>query len=207
MTCAPVVVPILTAIAIALGAAVARADTIDASGEAPYERCGYCHEIDGNPRMEEFPRLAGQSASYLAKQLRDFRAGRRVSTMQAVAELLSDGDIDVVACYFSAQTPRLDGKTRVMAPAERLRAQRLYRRGDRARGIPACGGCHGAAGEGRTGPRVAMQHAAYSEKQLLAFKQGTRTNDPGGVMRAIAAAATEREIRALARYVEGLGGQ
>jgi cytochrome c553 len=186
----------------------ARADTIDTAGQAPYERCGYCHEIDGNPRMDEFPRLAGQSAQYLAKQLRDFRAGKRESTMQAVAELLSDDDITAVARYFSSQVPRSGRETDAAQTAYRGVAERLNRNGDGARGIPACGGCHGPRGEGReVGPRLAMQHAGYLEKQLLAFKHGKRSNDAGAVMRAIATVATEREIRALALYFESLGGQ
>lgn len=187
---------------------VVYADTIDSTGQAPYERCGYCHEIDGNPRMDEFPRLAGQSVDYLEKQLRDFRAGRRKSTMQAVAELLSDDDIAAVARYFSLQAPRPAGAAAPAVGGFRGLAELLNRDGDSSRGMPACATCHGSNGEGRvSGPRLAMQHAAYLERQLLAFKHGKRVNDAGGVMRAVAAAATEREIRALALYFAGLGDQ
>jgi cytochrome c553 len=193
---------------IALAAQPACAGTIDTTGQEPYERCGYCHELDGNPRMEEFPRLAGQSSDYLAKQLRDFRAGRRSGTMQATAELLSDDDIAAVARYFNEQAPRAAHRTESPPPADRRAAERLHREGDGARGIPACRGCHGPDGAGSSsGPRLAMQHAAYLEAQLLAFKRGRRTNDAGGTMRAIASAATEPEIRALSLFFAGLGGQ
>ena len=84
------------------------ADTIDTSGQAPYEQCGYCHEYDGNSKMPMYPRLAGQQAAYIVKQLQDFRAGRRMGQMQATAELLSDEDIQEVADYFSQQAMLVD---------------------------------------------------------------------------------------------------
>ncbi|MBI3574092.1 MAG: c-type cytochrome [Gammaproteobacteria bacterium] len=178
----------------------AEAGAIDTAGQAPHERCGYCHELDGNSRMEGFPRLAGQTFDYLVKQLHDFRARRRAGTMQATAELLSDAEIIAVARYFNAQSP---SATANASPAthDRQAAEHLHRRGDSARGIPACSSCHGANGEGRGGiPRLAGQHAAYLEAQLLDFKRGARVNDGEGVMRSIVSAATEREIHALARY-------
>ncbi|HEU0202599.1 MAG TPA: c-type cytochrome [Burkholderiaceae bacterium] len=188
---------------LALAPVCAAADTIDTAGQAPHERCGYCHEADGNPRMDGFPRLAGQTTDYLSKQLRDFRSGRRTGTMNATAELLSDDDIEEVARYFNAQPPRpipID-----LAAAQRHSASRLHREGDAARGIPACGSCHGAAAEGRGDvPRLAGQHAAYLKTQLRAFKRGARANDTGGVMRAVAKHATDAELDALAHYFASL---
>ena len=75
------------------------ADTIDTSGQAPYESCGYCHEYDGNSVMAGYPKLAAQTEQYLVKQLQDFKSGKRQSVMQATAELLSAEDIQVVASY------------------------------------------------------------------------------------------------------------
>lgn len=178
----------------------AGAGSISSAGQAPYERCGYCHELDGNSRMEGFPRLAGQTFDYMVKQLHDFRERRRVGTMQATAELLSDAEIITVARYFNTQTPSASVNTSPVTQ-DRQTAEHLYRRGDSARGIPACSSCHGANGEGSSGiPRLAGQHAAYLEIQLLDFKRGVRVNDAEGVMRSIVSAMTEREIHALARY-------
>ena len=188
-----------------LACGAAAADSIDTAGQEPYERCGYCHEIDGNSRMEAAPRIAAQPQEYLVKQLRDFRTGRRAGTMQATAELLSDADIDTVARYFNAQSVRLSGPAPLAEQARRT-AERLHRHGDHARGIPACGSCHGMKGEGQgRNPRLAGQHAVYLESQLHSFKQGRRANDINGVMRKVASIATEREIQLLARYFAGLG--
>jgi cytochrome c553 len=183
---------------------VIMADTIDTTGQAPYEQCGYCHEYDGNARMPAFPRLAGQHTAYLAKQLRDFRAGRRPGRMQATAELLSDADIEVVSEYFSHQTPT-PARTAAQSPADTDAARRLYFTGDAQRGISACVTCHGArdAGDSLT-PLLAGQHARYIEAQLGQFRRGERRNDAAGVMRAISTALTEPEISALAAFLARL---
>ncbi len=190
----------ITGILLVVASGYAGAGSISSAGQAPHERCGYCHELDGNSRMEGFPRLAGQTFDYLVKQLHDFRARRRAGTMQATAELLSDAEIIAVARYFNAQTP---SATVNASPAthDRQTAEHLYRHGDSARGIAACSSCHGASGEGRSSiPRLAGQHAAYLEAQLLDFKRGVRVNDEESVMRSIVSAMTEHEIHALARY-------
>jgi cytochrome c553 len=109
-----------------------------------------------------------------------------------------------VARHFSEQPSRATGPRRQRRPA--LSAERLHRNGDGTRGVRACGSCHGRRGEGKgTNPRLAGQHAEYLEAQLLLFREGKRTND-GGVMRAIAAAATRPELQALARYFAELEG-
>jgi cytochrome c553 len=179
----------------------AGADTIDTTGQAPYEQCGYCHEYDGNSRMAAFPKLAGQHAAYLGKQLRDFRTGRREGTMQATAELLSDADIRAVAEYFSGQVPAVAAPGGVVAPA----IAALYAQGDADRGLPACAGCHGRQGEGAgTVPRLAGQHGAYLAQQLEAFAAGRRANDPEGVMGAVAARLEADEIAGLTQYLMAL---
>lgn len=188
----------------ALGAqAVAFADGEDTTGQPAHERCAYCHELDGNSRTERLPRLAGQRAEYLAKQLRDFRGGQRPSSMQATAELLSDGDIAEAAGHFSKQPVRV-------APADGPRsdsalAVRLHQEGDKTRQLRACAGCHGRDGEGRGAtPRLAGQHAAYLETQLAELRRGKRANDDG-VMHAVAANLTGAEAKALASYFASLG--
>ena len=53
-------------------------------------------------------------------------------------------------------------------------------------------------------PRVSGQFAEYVEAQLKAFRAGTRSNDPNGMMRGVAARMTDREMQAVAEYVAGL---
>lgn len=180
----------------------------DSTGQPPHERCAYCHELDGNSRTERLPRLAGQRPEYLAKQLRDFRSGARDSSMQATAELLSDPDMAEVARHFSRQPVLSSGAPAPggPAPVEPGPALRLNREGDAARHLRACAGCHGRDGEGRgVRPRLAGQHAAYLQTQLVLFRDGKRANDD--VMRAIAAALTDSEIQSLSRYFATLGAR
>jgi cytochrome c553 len=180
------------------------ADTIDTSGQAAYEQCGYCHEYDGNTRMPNFPRLAGQWPAYIKKQLQDFRAGRRSGQMTATAELLNDQAIDEVVDYFSAQVPRpLD------MPAQddtaRALAEQLYFKGDIQRGITACITCHGEHGHGIGAiPAVAGQQPDYLDKELKAFRSRQRSNDSSGQMRQVTAAMTDGDIAALAHYLAAL---
>lgn len=201
--------PILIAshILLALSCAMAavQADTIDTTGQEPYEPCGYCHEYDGNASMPGFPVLAGQHRAYLVKQLKDFRAGRRSGTMQGTAELLSDADIETVADYFSAQARRpksLDP----MPVAERDRALALYRHGDSRRELTPCISCHGPDAGGMLGyPALHGQDSRYLRQELAKFKSGVRRNDAGGLMSGIAAKLSETEIDALAELLSRMG--
>src|SRR5271156_5114577 len=72
-----------------------------AAGAPP---CAQCHAFNGvSDASGAFPRLAGQSAFYLATQLRDFASGVRASAlMSPIAKALSPDDIADVAAYFAA---------------------------------------------------------------------------------------------------------
>ncbi len=177
------------------------ADTIDTTGQEPYEQCGYCHEYDGNSKMAIYPRLAGQTVQYLQKQLRDFRSGKRKGTMTATAELLSDEDIRIVAEYFSGQ--RVNNSQDVaLKPEQAKTAKMLVEQGDRARNIPACISCHQSQAIGDAiFPRLAGQHADYLLGQLTDFKTGQRTNDASGQMTAISQQLSEQEMQILAQYL------
>lgn len=180
------------------------ADTIDTSGQEPFEQCGYCHEYDGNSRMPQYPKLAGQTTEYIKKQLYDFRSYKRLGQMQATAELLSDSDIDIVARYFSQQ--QITASQQALLTDEQYQlANSLFQDGDSRRGIPACGSCHGTQAKGAgLIPRLAGQHKAYLYDQLIAFKNGSRSNDPMAQMQKISAKLTETEIESLAGYLSRL---
>lgn len=179
----------------------ARADYLDDVGQAPYEQCGYCHEIDGNPQPGIFPRLAGQQSAYLIKQLEDFRAGTRVGPMQATAELLSDEEIQIVADYFNKQQVVVPQLVVQDDPVKQI-AKRLFVQGDATRGLTACSHCHGVDGLGEAGiPRLSGQHEAYLLVQLSQFRSGARSNDIDGQMRAISAKLSPAEINVLARFL------
>src|SRR6266850_4946069 len=75
-----------------------------AAGAPP---CAQCHAFNGvSDASGAFPRLAGQSAYYLAGQLRDFASGVRASAiMTPIAKALSPDDIADVTAYFAVNAP------------------------------------------------------------------------------------------------------
>ena len=174
--------------------------------------CSSCHGPNGNSENPEWPRLAGQSAVYIAEQLRLFRAGTRNNPiMKPLAGTLSDQDISDLAVYYQAQT--VSGLE--ADPSFWKAGSDLYRRGDKARNIPACIACHGPVGRGNLAagyPALRAQESVYVVKQLNDYASGARysgTNvtqaDPNSVMMfTIAKRLTPEDIRDIASYVQGM---
>jgi cytochrome c553 len=183
-----------------------------ADGATKSAVCSACHGPEGNSVNPEWPRLAGQSAVYIAEQLRLFRAGSRANPiMQPLAATLSDQDISDLAVYYQAQTP-----TGLEADPSYWRSgQALYLRGDRARDVPACVACHGPLGRGNLAagyPALRAQQSVYVAKQLGDYASGARYSGPnaqqasrnGTMMFTIAKRLTPEEIRDAASYVQGM---
>ena len=165
------------------------------------EKCHLCHGMEGESSSAIYPRLAGQNAAYIAKQLGDFKSGKREGTMTEMVGELSPEDMQVLGRYFAAK-PALSHKVRDkdFAVAGRV----LYQRGNKYSGIAACKSCHGEDGKGtETLPRLAGQHKRYLRGQLEDFHDRERTND-NAVMHTIASKLTEWEIEALALYISGM---
>lgn len=163
--------------------------------------CSQCHGIDGNSTLGKYPRLAGQPAGYLAKQLNEFIAGNRQDPeMSPVAARLTADEIAGLANYFSQQKP-LAGTPESSTLNEI--GTLLYRYGNPDTGLPSCDGCHSpnAAGGGRF-PRLAGQHREYIAKQLADIRQGRRNSS--ALMRAVADRMSELEVKAMAVYLSGL---
>lgn len=170
--------------------------------------CAACHNPDGNSTVAANPKLAGQHADYLYKQLKNFKAegdkpAERINPiMGGMVAALSDQDMKNVAAFYASQT-----QTGEQALSQTIETgQKLYRAGDAARGLPACAACHGPAGAGIPAqyPRIGGQFAEYSETQLKIFRTGERANDPNSMMRAVAAKLSDIEIKAISDYVAGL---
>jgi cbb3-type cytochrome c oxidase subunit III len=175
------------------------------AGQARSIVCAGCHGVDGNSFNPEWPSLAGQNASYLIKAMQSFKDGSRQNVlMNAQAAALSDQDMQDLAAWYSAQ--KLAGKT--ADPALVSSGERLFRGGNKATGVPACGACHGPAGQGNTAagwPAIAGQHAAYSSNQLLAYRSKQRVTDGDAqMMRTVAASLSDEEIKAVTSYAQGL---
>ncbi|MBS0347013.1 MAG: cytochrome c4 [Proteobacteria bacterium] len=171
--------------------------------------CVACHGADGNSQIPTNPKLAGQHAEYLAKQLRNFKseggkpAERANPVMGGMAAPLSDDDIKGLAAYFAGQQLKPEAAKN---KASIELGQKLWRAGDLKRGIPACAACHGPAGAGLPAqfPRLSGQFSDYTEAQLKAFRAGERANDPNKMMRTIALKMTDPEIKAVADFAAGL---
>ena len=179
-----------------------------ARGKATAAVCAACHGADGNAAAPAFPKLAGQHYDYIVKQLHNFKvkpgaakAERDNAQMLPFASALSEQQILDVAAYFSTQP--LQPAVAKNKDSYEL-GKKIYRAGIASKNVAACASCHGANGAGIPGqyPRLAGQWPEYSEAQLIAFRQGTRTNNP--VMTEIAQRLSDAEIKAIADYTAGL---
>ena len=147
------------------------------------------------------PHLAGQGADYIAAQLAAFKSKARPSPiMEGMAAGLTPEDMIAVGAYYQSQKP-VEGFAKDKALADR--GQKIWRAGIKALGVPACAGCHGAAGTGIPAqyPRLAGQHAELSLGWLKAYATGSR---PHAVMGPVAAKLSENDMKALSEYIAGL---
>ncbi len=182
-------------------APAAKADL--AKGEATSNGvCVACHSNDGSRGSPANPILQGQHPEYLAKQLAEFKAGKRDNAiMKGFASTLSDDDMKNVAAYYASKhaKPGFAKNKELVALGEKI-----YRGGIAERSIPACSGCHAPSGAGMPSqyPRLAGQHADYTEAQLTAFRGGVRKNNLQ--MTGVAAKLNDREIKAVSDYIAGL---
>ncbi|MBM7456207.1 cytochrome c553 [Oceanisphaera litoralis] len=188
---------------------VAQAQGDIEAGKAKAATCVACHGADGNSPTDMYPKLSGQHASYLAKQLAEFKAaatggeGRANAIMGGMVMSLSEQDMLDVAAYFASQAI-----TPIATPEEVIeQGAALYQGGDIERGVTACMACHGPRGEGLESakfPSLSGQYPSYIAAQLKMFRSGERNNDPNGMMRGVAAKLTDKDIEVLSQYVAGL---
>ena len=176
-----------------------------AAGQAKTAVCGACHGPDGNSMAPNFPKLAGQGNKYLLKQLHEIKDGKRqVLEMTGLLANLNDQDLADIAAYYSSQKSSVGAAD----PALVAQGEALFRGGNLEKGMPACIGCHSPDGQGLAAagfPHLGGQHASYIEKQLTDFREGDRTNDGDSmIMRGIAAKMSNKDIKALASYIQGL---
>lgn len=196
----------------------------DAAGDEPasarppaalLEDCARCHGEEGAGRgVGAFPKLAGQSAAYLAASLQAYADGDRHSgMMQPVAAGLEAGTIRAVADWYAGRPPPSetdgragDGMATVSPPdPEALeRGRAIAAEGLPGQGVPACRSCHGAADPPRPAPypNLAGQYRDYLETQLRLFAEGRRGGTPyAHIMESIAGRLTaEQRADAAAFY-------
>lgn len=193
---------IILAVSGLLGSPVGAAD-IEA-GKAKSAVCAACHGVDGNSSNAAWPSLAGQHASYIVKQLEDFKAGRRVNaSMTGMAAILSDEDMKNIAAYYASQKP----KAVPFDVNEVATGESIYRGGITETHVAACMGCHSPTGAGNgpaAWPSLRGQHPEYLVTQLQQFKHGLRANDPGKMMRNVVVRMSDEEMKSVAAYIAGI---
>jgi len=175
-----------------------------ANGQTLSATCAGCHGADGNSATPMFPKIAGQHAKYLSKQLQDFKSGKRPGpTMAGMAATLDDQGIADVAAWYASQTTTIGEADAKLA----AKGQTLYRGGNPKTGVPACASCHGATGDGVGSagfPSLSGQYADYTTGELERFKSGERSNDHASMMRDIAARMSKAEMDAVSNYMQGM---
>jgi cytochrome c553 len=187
-----------------------------AKGKATAATCVACHGVQGNSVVDTFPKLAGQGEGYLLKQLQDFKSNvRQGAIMKGTVASLTEADMANLAAYFSKQTVTHGVASK---SANIALGQRLYKGGNKDKGVTACIACHGPTGTGIPSakfPALASQHATYTIKQLIAFRQDAsntqmdanapeRNNDYEGMMRNTTKYLSNKEIEAVSQYIAGL---
>lgn len=189
-----------------------------AKGKTLSKGCIACHGVDGNSPSPAFPKIAGQHASYLLKQLKDFKSKTRDNVLMfAQVVALKEQDMRDLSAYFATQKI----KANVAQADKELLAlgRKLYKSGDAKSNMPACSACHGPQGNGIASakfPQLNFQYAQYTSSQLKAFRQAilnqqlsdspkpARTNDANKIMRQISGQLTDLQIKALSQYIAGL---
>lgn len=180
------------------------------AGKALYGACSACHgdQGEGNQTLNA-PKLSGQGAWYLRRQLAHFKQGARGAgdrdttgkvMVQMAATLADDAAIENVVAYIATlpdkpTTPTISGDAR--------KGRSRY---------TTCGACHGADGQGlqaTNAPRLKGMSDWYMASQLKNFRDGVRgahADDLYGAQMAQMAAilGDEQAIRDLVAYVNGL---
>jgi cytochrome c553 len=174
------------------------------AGKEKSQLCQGCHGEEGISVEPQIPKLAGQYAGYIEKQVHDFQNGYRSNPiMNGMAATVDEADLPDIAAYFASRNKmKGDGSTNA-------HGRNLFLNGDMTRMMVACVNCHGVNGKGKTPdnpvfPVIGGQQKEYLRNQLTNFRQGDRANSPGGVMNIITQKLTNAEIEELVDYISGL---
>jgi cytochrome c553 len=172
-----------------------------ARGQEAFRGCRGCHKQDGFGRVDGiYPRLTGQYASVIIKQLTDIRAGLRLNPKMEPfisPDAVSVDEIaDIAAFLANATTIKENGK----GPGDQVRqGEALYvQRG--------CVKCHGARGEGsdeKLYPALAAQHYSYLLREMELIKVGARGNSHPDMVAALREISTA-DMEALADFLARL---
>lgn len=154
---------------------LALASNLD-SGKALYDTCVACHGANGEGNAELLaPGLAGQSESYLTRQIWDFKNRRRGAEpddtagaqMLAMADTLKDGSAVTNVATYLASLPANNPPATVSGDVENGQKQFTSK----------CGACHGGQGWGNEAlftPKLTVIGDSYIIRQVANFQNGVR---------------------------------
>ena len=159
--------------------------------------CTPCHGEFGQGKADgTYPRLAGLDAEYIARQLRNFKARKRINIPMfpyATERELPEEDVQTIALYLSriklpTKLPPVQDKKNFDALGRLKAGQKMLNIARYAGNIDAggrlfkreCAGCHGKDGRGdanRLIPPLTGQHSLYIKRQIARFAKGERVHD------------------------------
>ena len=174
-----------------------KADAERGEAEFAAQYCSRCHRKDASGRSSsQTPRLSGQHATVIIKQVLDIRSGLRhnppmkplVSEEKLSLQTLAD-----IAAHLQALP--VSG-TIAMGPGSGVtRGKELFARD--------CAGCHGADGAGDASifvPMVAAQHYSYLLRELEFIRNGERGNS-NPAMASLLKTYAQDDLQAVADYL------
>ena len=167
---------------------VASGDAQKGKALAKEFRCQKCHNRDGISDDPEVPSIAGQRATYLYKQMHDYKVGARENRdMNKAMRKVEDTDMTHMAAWFSS-----------LEPAPMVGGKALLQ-------VKICDSCHDKAivekdGDIEVAPVLNGQVPQYLEAAMQQFKAADRDNDLFSRMQSVSHKLTENEIKTLARY-------
>ena len=196
-------------------ASIARGKAIFMNGKGDaVPACMTCHGAGGwGLDAMGAPRLAGIGYPYVVKELSDLANGKRTPTgagavMPVFAAALTEGERRDVAAYVNTLTGPADLsdlkglKDSGTTIGERYLGLAIVKYGVIGK-VSACQSCHGYNGRGAAPifPVIGQQKYTYLVTQLNSWRDGSRANDPYGMMRKMAANLTDADIANVATFL------
>lgn len=169
-------------------------------GKEAFDDCAGCHRKDASGRVSgAIPRLSGQHASVIIKQIVDIRSGLRINP--PMKPFVDDPALNAqafadIASYLQALP--IVGTQGKGPGSDVARGKALYEKD--------CAACHGDSGEGRAEmfyPMLAAQHYSYLLRELGLIRDGGRGNSNPGMV-ALVKTYAQADLQAVADYIAQL---
>ena len=174
-----------------------------AEGQHKADMCIQCHGIDLISSDPNIPKLSGQSAYFIVKEVTEFQEGtRRNERMSKISRKIKNAqDLEDIAAYF-ATGPMMKGQPTGSQLASD--GKELVTRG-------RCNYCHREGGKlyspfisDPPPPHIGGQHKTYLIKAMKDIRDGNRPADAYGLMMDNLSQLSDVQIGSIAEYLSGL---